>query len=108
MGQPRFGYDRARAPRRENVALSAFQTTPLLAKGDLEFHYKVPWRSINWKLTTKEKIPLEHGPDVSVEFIGERDRLGDRLHSGEIDAFFFTAPTRQCHERGDPCETALP
>ena len=77
----------------KNVALSAFQTTlSLLAKGDLEFHYKVPWRSINWKLTTKEKIPLEHGPDVSVEFIGERDRLGDRLHSGEIDAFFLPHP----------------
>ncbi|MDB3998977.1 ABC transporter substrate-binding protein [Litorivicinus sp.] len=77
----------------KNVALSAFQTTlSLLAKGDLEFHYKVPWRSINWKLTTKEKIPLEHGPDVSVEFIGERDRLGDRLQSGEIDAFFLPHP----------------
>jgi len=77
----------------KNVALSAFQTTlSLLAKGDLEFHYKVPWRSINWKLTTKEKIPLEHGSDVSVEFIGDRDRLGDRLQSGEIDAFFLPHP----------------
>jgi 4,5-dihydroxyphthalate decarboxylase len=77
----------------KNVALSAFQTTlSLLAKGDLEFHYKVPWRSINWKLTTKEKIPLEHGPDVSVEFIGDRDRLGDRLQAGEIDAFFLPHP----------------
>lgn len=77
----------------KNVALSAFQTTlSLLAKGDLEFHYKVPWRSINWKLTTKEKIPLEHGPDVSVEFIGNRDRLGDRLQAGEIDAFFLPHP----------------
>ena len=76
-----------------SVALSAFQTTlSLLAKGDLEFHYEVPWRSIHWKLTTKEKIPLEHGPDVSVEVIGERDRLGDRLHSGEIDAFFLPHP----------------
>ena len=76
-----------------SVALSAFQTTlSLLAKGDLEFHYEVPWRSIHWKLTTKEKIPLEHGPDVSVEFIGERDQLGDRLQSGEIDAFFLPHP----------------
>ena len=39
-----------------SVALSAFQTTlSLLAKGDLEFHYEVPWRSIHWKLTTQEK-----------------------------------------------------
>ena len=77
----------------KNVALSAFQTTlSLLAKGDLEFHYKVSWRSINWKLTTREKIPLEHGPDVSVEFIGDRDRLGDRLQAGEIDAFFLPHP----------------
>ena len=77
----------------KNVALSAFQTTlSLLAKGDLEFHYKVPWRSINWKLTTKEKIPLEHGPDVSIEFIGDRDRLGDRLQAGEIDALFLPHP----------------
>ena len=76
-----------------SVALSAFQTTlSLLAKGDLEFHYEVPWRSIHWKLTTREKIPLEHGPDVSVEFIGERDRLGDRLEAGEIDAFFLPHP----------------
>ena len=77
----------------KNVALSAFQTTlSLLAKGDLEFYYKVPWRSIHWKLTTKEKIPLDLGPEISVEFLGERERLGDRLQSGEIDAFFLPHP----------------
>ena len=77
----------------QRVALSAFQTTlSLLAKGDLTFYYGVPWQSIQWKLTTREKIPLEHGPEVSVEFIGDRDRLGERLHSGEIDAFFLPHP----------------
>jgi len=77
----------------KRVALSAFQTTlSLLAKGDLTFYYKVPWQSIQWKLTTKEKIALTHGADVRVEFIGDRDRLGERLHSGEIDAFFLPHP----------------
>ena len=77
----------------KRVALSSFQTTlSLLAKGDLTFYYNVPWKSIQWKLTTAEKIPIEHGPDVNVEFIGDRDRLGQRLRDGEIDAFFLPHP----------------
>ena len=77
----------------KRVALSAFQTTlSLLAKGDLEFHYQVPWRSIKWKTTTAEKIPLNLEPGVDVEFIGGRDRLGTLLMEGEIDAFFLPHP----------------
>ena len=76
----------------KNVALSAFrQRSPLLAKGDLEFHYKVSWRSINWKLTTKEKIPLEHGPDVSVEFIGEE--IGSVIGSIRVRSMRFSCRT---------------
>jgi 4,5-dihydroxyphthalate decarboxylase len=74
------------------VALSSFQTTlSLLAKGDLKFHYGVPWEEIDWKLTTPEKVGFAAKDGVRMEFIGDRD-LGTMLDAREIDAFFLPHP----------------
>jgi len=77
----------------KKVALSSFQTTlSLLAKGDLKFHYGVPWESIHWLLTTKEKVGFTPKPGVRLDFIGKGHDLGLMLAQGEIDAFFLPHP----------------
>jgi 4,5-dihydroxyphthalate decarboxylase len=77
----------------KKVALSSFQTTlSLLAKGDLKFHYDVPWEDIHWILTTKEKVDFSVKPGVKVDFIGNRQNLGIMLEKRDIDAFFLPHP----------------
>lgn len=77
------------------VALSTFQTTlSLLAKGDLKFHYGVPWEDIHWLTTSREVIDVPMKPGVKVDFLGDRQRLGEALEKGEIDAFFLPHPPK--------------
>ena len=77
----------------KKVALSSFQTTlSLLAKGDMKFHYDVPWESIHWILTTEEKVKFKTKPGVKLDFIGDRQDLGRALENKEIDAFFLPHP----------------
>lgn len=79
----------------KKVALSTFQTTlSLLAKGDLKFHYGVAWEDIHWLTTSPEVIDVAMKPGVKVEFIGDRQRLGEALERGEIDAFFLPHPPK--------------
>jgi 4,5-dihydroxyphthalate decarboxylase len=77
----------------KKVALSSFQTTlSLLAKGDMKFHYDVPWEQIHWLLTTEEKVKFKVKEGLKVDFIGDRQDLGRALESKEIDAFFLPHP----------------
>jgi 4,5-dihydroxyphthalate decarboxylase len=77
----------------KKVALSAFQTTlSLLARGDLKSYYNVEWESIHWLLTSEEKVAFKIKPGVKVDFIGNRQGLGQSLENGEIDAFFLPHP----------------
>ena len=77
----------------KKIAISAFQTTlSLLAKGDLKFHYDVPWEDIHWLLTSEEKVKFETKPGVKMDYIGDREQLGHMLEAGEIDGFFLPHP----------------
>jgi 4,5-dihydroxyphthalate decarboxylase len=79
----------------KKVALSTFQTTlSLLAKGDLKFHYGVAWEDIHWLTTSPEVIDVAMKPGVKVNMIGNRQRLGEALENGEIDAFFLPHPPK--------------
>jgi 4,5-dihydroxyphthalate decarboxylase len=74
----------------KKVALSSFQTTlSLLAKGDMKFHYDVPWEKVHWLLTTEEKVKFKVKEGVKLDFVGNRQDLGRALEEGEIDAFFL-------------------
>ncbi len=76
----------------KTVALSSFQTTlSLLAKGDLKFEYGVPWESINWLVTTGEKVKFQPKPGVKITALANVD-LGELLEAREIDAFFLPHP----------------
>ena len=77
----------------KKVAVSSFQTTlSLLAKGDLKFYYDVPWEEIHWLTTTDEKLKFEPKPGVKVDYIGGLETIGEKLESGEADAFFLPQP----------------
>lgn len=77
----------------KKVALSSFQTTlSLLAKGDMKFHYDVPWEDVHWLLTTNEKVKFTPKEGVKLDFIGNRGDLGHMLAEREIDAFFLPHP----------------
>jgi 4,5-dihydroxyphthalate decarboxylase len=77
----------------KKVALVSFQTTlSLLAKGDLKFHYDVPWEDIHWLVTTKESVKFKVKEGVKIEHIGGLTDLGRMLENREIDAFFLPHP----------------
>lgn len=77
----------------KKVALSSFQTTlSLLAKGDMKFYHDVPWEKVHWLLTTEEKVKFQVKAGVKVDFIGNRQDLGNMLKEKEIDAFFLPHP----------------
>ncbi len=79
----------------KKIALSSFQTTlSLLAKGDLKFHYGVNWEDIHWLLTTEEKVKFDPKPGVKIEFLGDRENLGNLLEAGDIDGFFLPHPPK--------------
>jgi 4,5-dihydroxyphthalate decarboxylase len=77
----------------KKVALVSFQTTlSLLAKGDLKFHYEVPWEDIHWLVTTEESVKFNVKEGVRLDFIGGLADLGRMLEKREIDAFFLPHP----------------
>jgi len=79
----------------KKVALVSFQATlSLLAKGDMKFHYDVPWEDIHWLVTTDEKVKFEVKKGVKLDFIGGLADVGRMLESREIDAFFLPHPPR--------------
>ncbi len=75
------------------VALSSFQTTlSLLAKGDLKFEYGVPWESITWLVTTREKVAFEPKAGVQIMPLPADADLGLLLQAGEVDAVIMPHP----------------
>src|SRR6185503_19221697 len=52
----------------KKVGLSTFQTTlSVLAKGDLQTEYNVPWRKIHWIISKEEAVPFTPEAGVRVE-----------------------------------------
>src|SRR3972149_2113617 len=44
----------------KKVGLSTFQTTlSVLAKGDLQAEYSVPWRNLDWYMSKDEAVPIK-------------------------------------------------
>lgn len=69
------------------VGLNTFQTTmSVLAKGDLQGEYGVPWRKIEWYLAREETVPVQFEENVSVNSIPTGTDIGDLLDQGELDA----------------------
>jgi 4,5-dihydroxyphthalate decarboxylase len=73
----------------KRVGLNTFQTTlSVLAKGDLQSEYGVPWREIKWYVSAEEPIEFEPLHGVSIQVIPHGKKMGAMLEAGEIDAAF--------------------
>ena len=75
------------------VGLSSYQTTlSVLAKGDLEHVYGVPWKSLRWVTQRPEVMAFQPPAGISLETAPEGKTLNSMLLSGEIDALMAPHP----------------
>ena len=79
----------------KRVGLRSFQTTlSVLAKGDLQTEYGVPWKKLHWYLSSGEKVPFTPKEGAVLQRIDEGKKLGTMLEDGEVDALIMPHPPR--------------
>src|SRR6266478_4121988 len=80
----------------KRVGLSTFQTTlSVLAKGDLQSKYNVPWRKIEWIVSKEEAISFKPQEGVHIELVAPGKKIGVMLEQGEISALMVPHPPQQ-------------
>ena len=85
----------------KKVGLSTFQTTlSVLARGDLQAEYNVPWRAIDWYISKDEAVPLKPLEGVKMHLLKAGQKMGAMLERGEIDALMMPHPPKEAL-RGD-------
>ncbi len=83
----------------KQVGLSTFQTTlSVLAKGDLQSVYNVPWRTINWVVSKEEAVAFKPEAGVRIELLAPGKKMGTLLAEGEIDALMVPHPPAEALE----------
>jgi 4,5-dihydroxyphthalate decarboxylase len=86
----------------KRVGLSTFQTTlSVLAKGDLQSEYNVPWRRMHWVVSKEEAVPFRPQEEVHIELMAPGKKMGAMLERGEIDALMVPHPPQEAL-RGSP------
>ena len=87
----------------KKVGLSTFQTTlSVLAKGDLQAEYDVPWRAIDWYISKDEAVPLAPMAGVKMQLLKPGQKIGAMLEKGEIDALMVPHPPKEALRGGGP------
>jgi 4,5-dihydroxyphthalate decarboxylase len=95
------GIDCPQALVGKKVGLSTFQTTlSVLAKGDLQVDYAVPWREIEWHISKDEAVPLRPLEGVTLQLLKPGQKLGAMLERGEIDAIMMPHPPKEALRGG--------
>ena len=85
----------------KKVGLSTFQTTlSVLAKGDLQFEYDVPWRKIDWYISKDEAVPIKPIEGVKMQLLKSGQKIGAMLENGEIDALMVPHPPKEALRGG--------
>ena len=80
----------------KKVGLSTFQTTlSVLARGDLQAEYDVPWRAIDWYISKDEAVPLKPIEGVKMQLLKAGQKMGAMLEHGEIDALMMPHPPKE-------------
>jgi 4,5-dihydroxyphthalate decarboxylase len=75
------------------VGLNTFQTTlSVLAKGDLQREYGVPWRNIHWFVAREETVAFTRQEGVRIDTIPKGKSMSKMLEEKEIDAFMMPHP----------------
>jgi len=87
--------------RGRRVGLWAFQVTmSVLAKGDLQSFYGVPWREIRWITQHPEEIAWSE-PGLAIERAPAGRDLAEMLVTGEIDAYIHPHPPHVVQRSAD-------
>ena len=77
----------------KRVGINTYQTTlSVLAKGDLEREYGVPWKDVFWVINAQETLPFEPPPGVRLERVPPGRKIDQMLLAGEIDAAIMPHP----------------
>jgi 4,5-dihydroxyphthalate decarboxylase len=85
----------------KKVGLSTFQTTlSVLAKGDLQTEYGVPWRKLDWYISKQEAIPIKPLDGVRMQLLPSGKKIGAMLETGEIDALMVPHPPKEALRGG--------
>src|SRR4030095_6994825 len=85
----------------KKVGLSTFQTTlSVLAKGDLQAEYSVPWRKIDWYISKDEAVALKPMPGVTMQLLKPDQKIGAMLEKGEIDGLMVPHPPKEALRGG--------
>jgi 4,5-dihydroxyphthalate decarboxylase len=85
----------------KKVGLSTFQTTlSVLAKGDLQSEYNVPWRALDWYISKDEAIPIKPMENVRMQLLAPGKKIGPMLEQGEIDALMVPHPPQEALRGG--------
>ena len=80
----------------KRVGLSTFQTTlSVLAKGDLQSEYNVPWRKMDWIVSKEEAVSFKPQEGVHIELVAPGKKIGTMLEQGEISALMVPHPPQQ-------------
>jgi 4,5-dihydroxyphthalate decarboxylase len=83
------------------VGLSTFQTTlSVLARGDLQAEYGVPWREIDWYISKDEAVPLKPLDGVRMQLLKSGQKIGAMVKNGEIDALMMPHPPKEALSAG--------
>ena len=87
----------------KKVGLSTFQTTlSVLAKGDLQSEYNVPWRDIDWYISKDEAVALKPMAGVKMQLLKKGQKIGAMLEAGEIDALMVPHPPEEALRGNGP------
>jgi len=85
----------------KKVGLSTFQTTlSVLAKGDLQAEYGVPWRKLDWYMSKDEAVPIKPIDGVRMQILKPGQKIGAMLEKGEIDALMVPHPPKEALRGG--------
>ena len=85
----------------KKVGLSTFQTTlSVLAKGDLQAEYGVPWRKLDWYMSKDEAVPIKPLDGVRMQILKPGQKIGVMLEKGEIDALMVPHPPKEALRGG--------
>ncbi|MGB7949354.1 MAG: 4,5-dihydroxyphthalate decarboxylase [Candidatus Binatia bacterium] len=80
----------------KRVGLSTFQTTlSVLAKGDLQSEYGVPWRNIDWVVSKEEAVAFKPQEGIHMELAPAGKKMGTLLEQGEIAALMVPHPPKE-------------
>ena len=78
-----------------NVGLNTFQTTlSVLAKGDLQSEYGVPWRDIHWYVAREETVSFTPPQEAKIQLMPKGKNISEMLEQREIDALMMPHPPR--------------